>query len=350
MMSLSDGGRREVLAGLNLAVAIADPETGDVLFENSRFFNWFPAPVDSDAALWDRVAVDDWEAVRQRVTRRGKTTVETQSGGEGRSVPVNLILRKETIDGAERLIVEGHDASKLRETEYLLDSYSKMAEKRNRELEREKARAEKLLLNLMPRLVYEELRDFGTTTPQRFDPASVLMLDFVGFTEMAVSREPGTLVSELNDIFTAFDRIIELFGCERIKTMGDGYMAVCGLPEPNAEHATNLVKAAVRMRRYLRRRNESHPQEWICRIGIATGTVIGSIVGIQKYVYDVFGPAVNLAARLETLADPMQIVVSGAAREALAEEFEIEPLGSVEVKGFGDQALFAVTGEPATRR
>src|SRR5690606_22772047 len=113
--------------------------------------------------------------------------------------------------------------SKRKEAEYMLDSYSKMSERNAKELQREKERVEKLLLNIMPRPVYEELRDYGTTTPVRFDAASVLMLDFVGFTEMAVSRDPSALISELNDIFSAFDRIVELFNCERIKTIGDGY-------------------------------------------------------------------------------------------------------------------------------
>ena len=99
---------------------------------------------------------------------------------------------------------------------------------------------------------------------------------------MAVSREPGTLIAELNDIFTAFDRIVELFGCERIKTIGDAYMAVSGLPETTPDHTQNIARAALRILRYLDRRNAAHPEQWHCRIGINSGPVIGSIVGYPE--------------------------------------------------------------------
>ena len=117
-------------------------------------------------------------------------------------------------------------------------------------------------------------------------------------------------MAELNDIFSAFDRIVEMFGCERIKTFGDAYLAVSGLPGGERRPCgLEIARVALRMRRYIERRNASHPTPWLCRIGINTGPVIGSIVGVQKYVYDIFGPAVNLAARLEALSEPMQITL-----------------------------------------
>ena len=223
----------------------------------------------------------------------------------------------------------------------MLDSYSRMAEKNARELTREKERVEKLLLNVMPRSVYEEMKDFGTATPQRFEAASVLMLDFVGFTSMAVTQEPSTLVAELNDIFSAFDRIVELFACERIKTIGDAYVAVSGLPEANPDHAANIARVALRMRRYLNKRNASNPNQWLCRIGIATGPVIGSLIGIQKYVYDIFGPAVNLAARLEGLSESMQITLSEDTARSLENDFLISEQGQWEIKGIDGKAAEA---------
>jgi class 3 adenylate cyclase len=202
----------------------------------------------------------------------------------------------------------------------------------------------------MPRSVYEEMKDFGTTTPQRFDAASVLMLDFVGFTSMAVSRDPAAIVAELNDIFSAFDRIVELFGCERIKTIGDAYVAVSGLPEANPDHATNIARVALRMRRYLERRNASHPNQWRCRVGIATGPVIGSLVGIQKYVYDIFGPAVNLAARLEQFSEPMRITLPAATADLIRNDFVVAPKGEFEIKGFDTLPLFSLEDEVRSAR
>ena len=117
-----------------------------------------------------------------------------------------------------------------------------MVEQQNRTLQREKERAEKLLLNIMPKKVLEELQQFGVTTPRRFEHASILMLDFVDFTEAATEMDPAELVAELNDIFTASDRIVEQFGCERIKTIGDAYMAVSGVPEAATDHAQNIAK------------------------------------------------------------------------------------------------------------
>lgn len=231
------------------------------------------------------------------------------------------------------VIVEAQNVSKLRELGYMVESYAQMVEKQNRTLRREKERAEKLLRNIMPRTVYEEIKAFGVAAPQRYETASILLLDFVGFTQMAVSREPTALVSELNDIFTAFDRIAEQFGCERIKAAGDAYMAVSGVPAASADHAQNIAKAALLFRRYLEKRNQSREPRWLCRIGIGTGPVVGSIVGIQKYVYDMFGPGVNLAARLETLCGPMEILLSEATRRLIAAEFRTAERGLQDLRG-----------------
>jgi class 3 adenylate cyclase len=220
-----------------------------------------------------------------------------------------------------------------------------MSEKHTRELTREKERVEKLLLNIMPRSVYEEMKDFGTTTPQRFDSASVMLLDFVGFTDMAISQDPSGLITQLNDMFTAFDRIVELFGCERIKTIGDAYMAVSGVPDTNPDHAQNVARVALRIRRYLERRNAAHAEPWLCRIGINTGPLVGSVVGIQKYVYDIFGPGVNLAARMESYSDPMQITLCEETYELIKNEFSCSPRGDFEVKGFGTKTLYSLDSE-----
>lgn len=191
----------------------------------------------------------------------------------------------------------------------------------------------------MPSSVYEEFRNFGVVSPQRYDPVSVLMLDFVGFTDMAAAACPTLTVAELNDIFSAFDRIAEQYGCERIKTLGDSYLAVAGMPTPNVDHAAAVAQCAIRFRRYLERRNQTHPNRWRCRIGLASGAVVGSVVGVQKYVYDVFGPAVNLAARLQNHAEPMEIVLDGALADSLPDGFPIEQLGPSAVRGFGERRL-----------
>ena len=130
---------------------------------------------------------------------------------------------------------------------------------------------------------------------------SVVVLDFIDFTKIVAEMDPNVIVGELNDIFTSFDRISEQFGCERIKTMGDAYLAISGMPDPNPDHARAVATCATRFVKYLERRNQGSQHKWLCRVGIATGSVVGSVVGVQKYVYDIFGPAVNLASRLQDL-------------------------------------------------
>ena len=336
---------KPLLQSLRVGVAVVEPDGWEILFENGRFFGWFKPTGDDAERLSSRIPGLDLSRARARLDQGRPYSIETDVRDGARTVSLQVELRPETFDEQSLIVVEVQDISKRKEAEYMLDSYSKMAEKHARDLQKEKERVEKLLLNIMPRAVYEEIKDFGASTPQRFEHASVLMLDFVGFTEMAVSRDPSAIVSELNDIFSAFDRIVEMFGCERIKTIGDAYMAVSGLPEATPEHAANIGRVATRLRRYIERRNASHPTQWLCRIGINTGPVIGSIVGVQKYVYDIFGPAVNLAARLEALSEPMQITMCADTALLIQDDFLCRPLGSFEVKGFGELELWTLVDE-----
>lgn len=324
-------------AGVGLAVLDIDDLT--ILFSNRRLHEWFP-----DAApgvRFDELVGDiDREKMRERFEKGRSYSLEASVKAGRRSITLAVEMSLSENSDSPAIIVECQNVSKIKELEYMIESYSAMVEKQNRTLQREKERVEKLLLNIMPKQIYEELKHFGVTTPQRYDNASVLMVDFVDFTDMAISRDPAGIITELNDLFTAFDRIAEQFGCERIKTMGDAYMAVSGIPEQTPEHATNIAKLAILIRRYLRRRNEAHTQQWRCRIGISSGIVIGSIVGVQKYVYDIFGPGVNLAARMEEMAEPMQILLCDDMVPLIADEFKLTELEEVEIKGFGRKRLF----------
>ena len=351
MTTIDDAFLKNLLQTVSDAVAVVEPETLSIVFENGRFFEWFPPSEDvEDDSLAGRLPSLDLELARSRIERRGKYSFEAEAGAGARQVSLAGELRMSELGGAPYIVAELHNITKQREAEYLLDSYSKMQERHTRELEREKERVEKLLLNIMPRAVYEEMRDSGFTTPQRFDEATILMLDFAGFTDMAISRDPTGLITELNDIFTVFDRIVEHFGCDRMKTIGDAYMAVSGLPEANVDHAQSIARVALRMRRYIEKRNATHAEQWYCRIGIHSGPVIGSIVGVQKYVYDVFGPGVNLASRMEEIAEPMQILVSADTHALVEHDFTFEDLGQREVKGFGTQDVYALVGESLSAR
>ena len=341
----NDAALRQLVQSIALGVALVDRETWTVRLENAKFFQWFPPVEDGEEPLSQRMTDLNLDRAATRLSENRPYNFECETKVGARTIPLGIDIRPLSDEADSILIVECHDISKQKQAEFMLSSYSEISEKNARALQKEKERVEKLLLNIMPRTVYEEMKDFGTTTPQRFDETSVLMLDFVGFTEMAISRDPGALVAELNDIFSAFDRIVELFGCERIKTIGDAYLAVSGLPDPNPEHAENIAKVALRMRRYIQRRNASHPTQWHCRIGLATGPVVGSMVGIQKYVYDIFGPAVNLAARLESMAEPTQIVMCEKTHGLIGQGFMTTELGEVDIKGFDGQVLYILEDE-----
>jgi adenylate cyclase len=342
---LSAGALAELLQSVGLGIAVADPESLEVLFDNECFFDWFAPDPAAEDTLTARIPGLDVERLRGRLERGRKLKHQAKAGSGARAVELEMEIGPVELDGAELVIAQCRDVTDKVQAESMLDSYSRMADNHARDLRREKERAQKLLLNIMPQAVYEEMKDFGSVTPQRFDEATILMLDFVGFTEMAISRNPGSLVSELNDIFSAFDRIVELFNCERMKTIGDAYMAVAGIPEPSNDHAENVARVALRMRRYLERRNESHREDWLGRIGIHSGPVVGSIVGVQRYVYDIFGPGVNLASRMESMSEPMQITITEDSFERIGSEFLCSDLGEHEVKGFGTRRLYSLDAE-----
>jgi len=336
---------RRIAQTLNVGIAIVDPDTWEVIFENACFFNWFAPPEDADAPLTQRMPGLKFERAKVRLKEGRTFNCETETAFGGRKTPLAVELKPLPDHPSGVVVVECHDISKQKQAEYLLESYSKIAEKNAKDLEREKERAERLLLNIMPKAVFEEMKDYGTVTPQLFENASILMIDFVGHTEMEISRDPAALVTELNDMFTVFDRITDMFNCERIRTMGDGYLAVSGLPEQTPDHAHNLARVALRMLRYIEKRNTAHAEAWHCRIGINSGPVVGSLVGVQKYVYDIFGPGINMAARMETLSEPMKITISESTYQMIKDDFHCVERGTLEVKGFGDQKLYYLERE-----
>jgi class 3 adenylate cyclase len=219
----------------------------------------------------------------------------------------------------------------------------------NQELEHEKWKTDQLLLNVLPARVAEELKEHGEARPERFDNVTVFFSDFVAFTDRAATMSPEALLHELNDMFTAFDGIVSGNECERIKTIGDAYLFVCGMPEANENHARRVIESALQIRDYVARRNEGRDEPWLLRMGIHSGPVVGGIVGIHKYVYDVFGDTINTAARMESHSVPMKINLSETTRSLAAEGFVYTPREPVEVKGKGTMQMFFVeppgTGE-----
>jgi len=215
-----------------------------------------------------------------------------------------------------------------------------LVKERTKELAREKEKTEDLLLNILPLKVVNDLKKSGKTNPESFENVTVYFSDIVGFTKLSTKLEPNVLIGELNDMFTAFDDIMSKHECERIKTIGDAYMAVCGLPKPNEHHARNIINAALEIREYLENRNETATIKWKIRIGIHSGKVVGGVVGVRKYIYDVFGDTINTTSRMESNSEPMQINVSETTYDMVKDQFEFTPREIVEIKGKGEMRMF----------
>lgn len=330
----------QLLRAIGVGVALLERKSMQFRFTNDTFEEWFGKP-EAAGLIGDLFPELDAAALEKALSANGRFTAETTFKKKRRTMVVAVDFTAAADQQTQEIVVlVCQNITRIRELESMIESYSMMVERNTRDIKREKEQVEKLLLNIMPRSVYEEFKTFGVVTPQLYDPVSVLMLDFVGFTEAVSRLEPSVTVSELNDIYTAFDRIGEQFGCERIKTIGDAYITVAGLPDATPDHAKSVANAAIRFVRYLGRRNSSHPIQWRCRIGLATGSVVGSVVGIQKYVYDIFGPAVNMASRLQEYAEPMQIAVQDEIASMLRGLFELERVGEYEIRGFGARQVW----------
>ncbi|GKX35370.1 MAG: hypothetical protein MnENMB40S_29880 [Rhizobiaceae bacterium MnEN-MB40S] len=329
----------QLLRAIGVGVALLGRKTLQFHFHNDTFEEWFGNP-NGPATLQDIFTDFDVAELNKSLNETGRYTTEVKFKKKRRTMVIALDFTATEEREPEIAVLVCQNITRIRELESMIDSYSMMVERNTREIKREKEQVEKLLLNLMPRSVYEEYKTFGVVTPQLYEPVSVLMLDFVGFSETVTALDPSVTVTELNDIYSSFDRIGEQFGCERIKTIGDAYITVAGLPDPTPDHARAAANAAIRFIRYLERRNASHPHQWQCRIGLGVGSVVGSVVGIQKYVYDIFGPAVNHATRLQCFSEPMQISVQDEMARALSEQFELENMGVQSISGLPDQPVW----------
>lgn len=210
-------------------------------------------------------------------------------------------------------------------------------EAQKEQIEEERQKSDRLLLNILPDEVAQELRSQGYATPRFYEAATVLFTDFLNFTSLSASLTPERLIDELNACFLGFDEICEKYGLEKIKTIGDAYMCVGGLPVPNTTHALDAVSAAREMVDWLKKRNAANPDAVFreMRIGVHTGPVIAGVVGKNKFAYDIWGDAVNLAARLEELGEPGRINISGATRAAIEHKYACTYRGKKEVHNKG---------------
>lgn len=237
--------------------------------------------------------------------------------------------------------------------------FSSLEKKRLRDLDREhilelqrekemlhieQMKSEKLMLNILPKPIADRLKKGEKNIAGSYPEVTVLFSDLVGFTKMSAKKTAPELVKLLNDIFSRFDKRAELLGLEKIKTIGDAYMAVGGLPIPRSDHAEIVADMALGMYQDLAEFNQANQQEIQMRIGIHSGPVVAGVIGFTKFSYDLWGNTVNTASRMESTSGNGRIQVSAITHELLKEHFVLEERELIECKGLGPMLTSYVNG------
>ena len=252
---------------------------------------------------------------------------------------------KESQKQKEANLVKQHLEMERKEKEALIVNQNKMlelkVEERTEQLRAEKQKSDDLLLNILPLEVAEELKEKGRAEAKYFENVTVLFTDFVNFTSISATLTPKELVAEIDRCFKEFDNIIERNGLEKIKTIGDAYMAVGGLPVTSADHAIQVINAAIEIRNFIDEQTLNGGKFGI-RIGMHSGPVIAGIVGSKKFSYDIWGDTVNTASRLESNSEKGKINISGVTYELVKDHFECEYRGKIAVKGKGELDMYFV--------
>ena len=225
---------------------------------------------------------------------------------------------------------------------------NKFIEKTKQLVEIEKERSDKLLLNILPEGTAKELKDNGKVTPQKFDSVTVMFTDFEAFTKYSQDLTPELLVKSVDYHFSKFDQIIEKYGLEKIKTIGDSYMCAGGLPMPTKDHAQKMLHAAFEIRDFIENIKSAEVREithFNIRIGIHTGPVVAGVVGIKKFAYDIWGDTVNIASRLESNSEPGKINISENTYNLIKDAYDCDYRGEIQAKNKGMMKMYYVHGK-----
>ncbi len=218
----------------------------------------------------------------------------------------------------------------------LLAAFVRQREEALASLRTEQDRAEALLLNILPRSIADRLKADPGTIADQFAEATILFADIVDFTPLSEGLRPAEVVDLLDHLFTHFDLLAERYGVEKIKTIGDAYMVAAGVPTPRSDHAKVMALMALDMRESMRSQDAVGHLGMEIRIGLNSGPVVAGVIGRKRFLYDLWGDAVNMASRMESHGTPGQIQVTQATYELLKDDFQLERRGTVPIKGKGD--------------
>jgi class 3 adenylate cyclase len=274
-----------------------------------------------------------------------------------RHIPVIMLSALDHIDNVVRCIEMGADDFLPKPVNaVLLEARigACLEKKRFRDKERryleeirlERQKSERLLLNILPGPIAEELKKNPSTIAESFEQVTVLFSDFVGFTKISAQLSAEELVERLNTIFKAFDHLADDHGVEKIKTIGDAYMVAGGLPTWRPDHAERIADFGIDMLEAIRTFNQSVPEPFDIRVGINTGPVVAGVIGSKKFAYDLWGDAVNTSSRMESYGVPGRIQVSESTHLALqGKGYDLELRGTLEIKGKGEMKTYFLNGK-----
>jgi class 3 adenylate cyclase len=221
------------------------------------------------------------------------------------------------------------------------------AVRRGRALQLEQERSERLLLNVLPAPIAERLKQGEGVIADAFPEVTVLFADLVDFTRRSQRIGPAQVVATLNELFSAFDRLAQRHGLEKIKTIGDAYMVAGGLPDPRPDHAQAVAEMALALREEVVRHRDPDGRPLALRVGIDTGPVVAGVIGRRRFIYDLWGDTVNLASRLQECAEPGQALVSEPTADQVRDGYQFRPPQTVDLKGKGPTPARALLGRRA---
>ncbi|WP_439882757.1 adenylate/guanylate cyclase domain-containing protein [Pontibacter sp. MBLB2868] len=220
---------------------------------------------------------------------------------------------------------------------------------RTLEVSQQRDEIEKLILNILPEEVAQELKEKGEATPRFYECATVLFTDFIGFTNIAEGLSPQALIEELNKYFMVFDSIVEKHNLEKIKTIGDAYMCAGGIPVENNSHAVDAILAAIEIQTYMQEVNQKREAtgqpKWELRIGIHSGPLVAGVIGSKKFAYDIWGDTVNIASRMESCGEGGKINISNFTFDLVKDWFSCLYRGKVAAKNKGEVDMYFVESE-----
>ncbi|MBE9146271.1 adenylate/guanylate cyclase domain-containing protein [Planktothrix mougeotii] len=283
------------------------------------------------------------------ILRLSQASQAIASGELDQTIPVESIQELGILANSFNTMTQQLKAS-FHELEKTNAELEQRVEERTADLRLEKERSEQLLLNILPEAIAEQLKQDTKAIASAIEEVTILFADIVGFTPLSSKVPPIELVGVLNEMFSIFDNLAEQNGLEKIKTIGDAYMVVGGLPLPKPNHAEAIADMALGMQAAMSQfqaplERFNIGSQFQIRIGINTGSVVAGVIGIKKFIYDLWGDAVNIASRMESSGEPGRIQVTEATYERIKDQYNFEKRGKISIKGKGEMTTYWLVGK-----